>query len=356
MKKILLIIGLGSLIAVSCSSSRTGYTYFDDVYNHRPSYSQEKRRVTGYSDDRPTYQPSPTSPSNYTSPESYENNSGSRRYLDDENYSDYGTYTERIRRFERPNYGFDYYSPYYTGFNSGFNYGIGIGSGLGYSMFGNYGSSFWNPWYSSSFYFGWGRPSWNIGFNTWYSPSYFDPFYSYNNWGWGNWYSPYYSSWYPSWGWGGHHNHHNDYQPFKNNMYYGPRGSSYGNSYYNGSQFDGGKTGINRGHQNYSSPSVNPNSGSGNFKYTPKSYSTPNVPFPSNQDGKNKAQPQPNKNNVPDRYKNAVPDRYMNTPERNSPNRGGSFGGSQDKGSSPGRSNQSQPSQKSGGSMQRTNK
>ncbi|MCO5231875.1 MAG: hypothetical protein M9958_12060 [Chitinophagales bacterium] len=354
MKKILLIIGLGSLIAASCSSSRSGYTYFDDVYNNRPSYSQEKRRTVGYTDDRPSYQPS--SSSNYTSPNSYEDNSNSRLYVDDEYSSGYGTYTERIRRFNSSNYGFDYYSPFYTGFNSGLNYGIGIGTGFGYSNYGSYGSSFWNPFYSSSIYFGWGRPSWNIGFNTWFTPTYFDPFYSYNNWGWGNWYSPYYNTWNPYWGWGGNnnHHHHNDYKPYQNNMYYGPRGSSYNNSYYNGSQYDGGKTGINRGPQNNSNPSVNPNNGSGNFKYTPKNTAPSNTPSPNiNQGGKDKYQSKPN--NVPDRYKNAVPDRY-NRPENNAtPNRGGSFGGSQGNGST-GKGSQNQSPQRSGGSMQRTNK
>lgn len=191
MKNLLFILGIGGTLLVSCSSSsRTGYTYYDDVYDNRPSYSEEKRRSSTI-DDRPTYQPSGVD--DYNQPGQYDN---SQRYRDDEEsyYSgSSGSYSDRIRRFNSGNSGFDYYSPYYTGFNDGFNYGVGIGTSYGFSNFGRWGSSLWSPMYSSSIYFGWGRPSWNLGFNSWYIPTYFDPFYG-SHWGWNRpWYSSYHS-------------------------------------------------------------------------------------------------------------------------------------------------------------------
>ena len=130
MKNLLLILGWGSMFLIGCSSSsRTGYTYYDDVYDNRPSYSEDKRKST-YVDDRPTYQES--TPSNNKSSDIYEN----RRYVDDESSSsdyngssssDYnGSYSDRIRRFSGSNSGFDYYSPYYTGYSDGFSSGFGM--------------------------------------------------------------------------------------------------------------------------------------------------------------------------------------------------------------------------------------
>ena len=245
MKNLLLILLWSSLIAIGCSSSsRSGYTYYDDVYDNRPSYSEDKRKSTN-EEERPSYQE--PAPSYNNSTESYEN----KRYVDDESsYSNYsGSYSDRIRRFNGSNSGFDYYSPYYTGYSDGYNDGFSMNYGFGYSSYGNYRPSFWNPFYSSSISFGWGRPSIGFGFNTWMSPSYYNPYYSYNPWNsYNNWYSPYnnYNNWGSPWSWGGN-NHHYDGNPRNNNSYYGPRNGSYGNSYYNGYNEGGGKLNNSRG-------------------------------------------------------------------------------------------------------------
>ncbi len=341
MKNLLVILGIGSALLAGCSSSsRTGYTYYDDVYDNRPSYAENKRS-SAYVDDRPSYQQS--QPSSRYQTEYRED----ERYLDDESQNSYGTYTERIRRFNSGSTGFDYYSPYYTGYNDGFNYGIGIGTGMGYSNFGRWGSSLWNPWYSSSFYFGWGRPSWSIGFNTWYTPAYFDPFWG-NSWGWGrnNWYNPYFGSgWGSPWGWGGYGNHYhrNDNHPRNNNSYYGPRSGSYGNQYYNGNPSQGGRSNTGRG-SSYGTPQPNNN---GNMKYTPKSTPSPRA-TPQANPSPNRNQSQPNRNqgqqNIPSRY---------NQPSYSSPSQGG---GNRSTPSGGGNSGGSRGSQSGGGSMQRNNK
>ena len=334
MKNLLLLLGWSSLIAIGCSSSsRTGYTYYDDVYDNRPSYSNDKRKAS-YSDDRPSYQePSPT----YNkSSDNYEN----RRYIDDESSSsDYnGSYSDRIRRFSGSNSGFDYYSPYYSGYNDGFSSGFGMSSGYGYSSYGSYRPSFWNPFYSSSISFGWGMPSIGFGYNSWRSPSYYNPYYSsYNPWDWGNsWYSPYNNYWGSSSYYGGSYNHY-DRNPVNNNSHYGPRGSSYGNSYYNGNQnIGGGKLNNSRGPIGNTPQSTPINNGS--FNRTPKSNNPP------------RSQPtiNPNRENTTPRSTPSVPERYQNNSgnERNSP--------SPSRNTSP--SNISGGSQKSGGTMQRTNK
>lgn len=319
MKKLIFILGLSGFVAVSCgTSSRMGYTHYDDVYDSRPSYSQEKRKSSTY-EDSPQY-PS-NQPSNYNSARS-----NTDRYIDDESVS--GNYSNRLRRFYGGgNTGFDYYSPYYTGFNDGFSYGIG--TGFGYSGFGNMGFSSWNPFYSSSFYFGWGRPTWSVGFNYWNRPFY-DPFYSYNSWGWNNnyWMNPY-NSWYSPWTWGGGYGHNNYYGGDRNynsnrNIYYGPRSGNYSNSgYRNNSQNSG------------------PRNQSGNLNISPKS--SPSYNTTPNKNGNSR----PN-NNVGRNYPSNVPDRYRNNSvspqQRSSP--------------SPSRSNSgsNSGSQRSGGSMQRSNK
>lgn len=316
-------------MAIGCSSSsRTGYTYYDDVYDNRPSYSEDKRRSANV-DDRPTYQES--TPTYNNSTENYEN----RRYIDDEssssNYN--GSYSDRIRRFSGSNSGFDYYSPYYSGYNDGFSSGFGMSSGFGYGGYGSYRPSIWNPFYSSSIYFGWGRPSIGFGYNSWITPSYYNSYNYYNPWDWGNsWYSPYHSSSY----WGG--NHHNyDRNPIKNNSYYGPRGGSYGNTYYNGNNnIGGGKLNNSRGPAGNTPQYSTPNKGT--FNRTPKN----NTP--------NKSQPvySPDRGNTNPKRAPSVPDRYQNNSGNNR------ISPSPSRSTSP--PSNSGGSQRSGGTMQRTNK
>lgn len=331
------ILGFGGLILTGCSSSRTGYTYYDDVYENRPSYAENRKRSSSI-DDRPVYQQSSGAGYSQNGSGSYDNS----RYIDDEQQNAYGTYTERIRRFHSPNTGFDYYSPYYTGYNDGFNYGIGVSTGYGFSNFGGWGSSFGNPWYSSSLYFGWGRPSWSIGFNNW---GYYDPFWG-NNWGWGRpWYNSYYGGgWGSPWGWGGNTIIiRNDRNPRNSNMHYGPRTGSYGNQYYNGQQYQGGGRMNNSRGSNYGTPQ-NPGNSGGNMRYTPKN-NTQQVP-PAATPSPNRTQPQQNRQNVPSRYNQPSPSYSNPSPQRSAPS------------SSPGRSggNSGGSQQRSGGSMQRTNK
>lgn len=344
MKNLMFILGFGGLILTGCSSSRTGYTYYDDVYENRPSYAENRRKSSSI-DDRPVYQQSSASGYNQNGSGAYDNRNGSydnSRYIDDEQQNAYGTYTERIRRFHSPNTGFDYYSPYYTGYNDGFNYGIGVGSGYGFSNFGGWGSSFWNPWYSSSLYFGWGRPSFNVGFNNW---GYYDPFWG-NNWGWGRpWHNNMYGGgWGSPWGWGGNTIIiRNDRNPRNNNMHYGPRTGSYGNQHYNGQQYQGGRMNNSRG-SSYGTPQ-NPGNSGGNMRYTPKNNSQ-QVP-PAATPAPSRSQPQQNRQNVPNRYNQPSPSYNNPSPQRSAPS------------SSPGRSGGNSGGggqQRSGGSMQRTNK
>ncbi len=387
MKKLLLLTGLSTILLANCSSGkRLGYTHFDDVYNPRPTYSEDKRTTpTSYNN---SYSPQTSYSQEFADNQNYS-------YQDDEQPEAYGNYTERIRRFHSGSSGFDYYSPYYTGFNDGFNYGIGIGTGIGYSTFGRWGTPLWSPYYSSSFYFGWGRPSWSIGFGTWYTPSYFNPFYSPYSYGWSDpWYRygyGYYGGWgYPSY-WGGHSIFRNDYTFRKSNLYYGPRAGSYGNQIYNGPRIDnlGGKNNTGRG-SDYGVIGGSPNSGSGIMRYTPKNNSgtnkavpssispvtTPKAPVQKQEKNTNKIMPeryqQPSKSNNKvgspgtsgGGKKNAVtpqkdiPSRY-NSPNNNSiferkapDNSPGRIGGGNNfsggsKGNTGGRS---------GGSMNRTNK
>lgn len=235
MKNLLFIITSASMLFASCSSSaRMGYTYFDDMYDDRPYYP-ERAQNTGQSNQ------------NYQGANQYNNQSG-EYYQDDENARTFeqdryvgGEYTDRINRFNRSSGNFDYYSPYYTGYNNGFNSGFNMGVGIGMGGFGN---SWMSPWYSSSFHFGWGRPSFgwgmNYGFSNWNRPFYdpfFDPFWGggfgwnrpmgwgnpWNNIGWNNpWYynSPVIIN-----------NFYGDRSP--RNSYYGPRSNSVNNTYYN---------------------------------------------------------------------------------------------------------------------------
>lgn len=222
-------LGVGIMLTSCSSSSKMGYAHFDDMYEDRPYYAEQRRNA------QQEYSPAQTQRT------TRDNQVADNAYQDDEVM--YGSYEERINRFHRNRGRFDYYSPFNTGFatgfNSGFNQGLqmGLSSGWGFnSGFGvgfgwGYNWNFWNrPWYSSSFQFGWGNP-W-----IWYDP-FFDPW-GWNNpfwnpWSWnrpiGGWYNP----WGSPWGWG---NPiiiiNNDYNNNRN-RYYGPRSGSFNNSYYN---------------------------------------------------------------------------------------------------------------------------
>ncbi len=148
---------------------------------------------------------------------------------DDEVYDAYDNYdyyyTSRIRRFQRPMYGFNFYDPfyvdmfYYDPFLSPFT------TTLIYDSF--YGWNNWNRWNRWN-NFGWGGNSWGwnigLGWNTW------DPWYSWNGWGAGyygfnNFYNYGFGSGFycpPTWGTGYYYNTVND---IRNNTYYGPRTS-----------------------------------------------------------------------------------------------------------------------------------
>ena len=100
-------------------------------------------------------------------------------YVDD----DY-TYTRRMARWD----GYECRNAYWQGYNDGrFNRWYGW-------------SSFYDPWYYSSWYGPYG---------SWYDPWYYDPwYYGYAGWH-GGWYGGWYG-WHPyySWGWGWHDNHY----------------------------------------------------------------------------------------------------------------------------------------------------
>lgn len=229
MKKILFLAGSVGLLLTGCSSSsRLGYAHFDDVYEDRPFYVDDKR--TNQND----YQPPVYQEQRYEQVEQ-------GNYQDDE--AAYGSYSDRINRFHRNSGNFDYYSPFSTGFNSGFNsgfnmginYGMGFGSGFGYGMNFGWGNTWGNPWYSSGINIGWG---WNNPFcNNWgWNRPFYDPFWNPWSWnrpigGWGGWNNP----WGSPWGWGNTVIINNYYDNNQNrNLYYGPRGSNFNNSYYQG--------------------------------------------------------------------------------------------------------------------------
>lgn len=164
---------------------------------------------------------------------------GSSGYSDDsyDDYDDYDYYySSRIRRFNRPFYGFGYFDDCYV---SSFNYDpfwtgttiyVGFDSYRDYRRwrrFNNY--NYWNNW-GPTYSWGWGYNPW--GWNTW--NSWGNP---YSPWGW-NAYSPcapygniyinniYYGN---NWGWngGGWNGHHDGgyYNEYTNNVHYGPRRS-----------------------------------------------------------------------------------------------------------------------------------
>ncbi|MFN8278055.1 MAG: hypothetical protein U0T84_11260 [Chitinophagales bacterium] len=132
-------------------------------------------------------------------------------YYDDDYWSDDDyLYTTRLRRYYYPNYGTSYYDTWFT---PNFYWGMPRVSI-------NYGFS---PWYS---YGCWNR--WNCGYSGFYS--YYDPWFSNygcgygpsSYWGWNNWY---YSNWYSPYAWGWH-------DPYWNGYYSGYYSSYYGNNYY----------------------------------------------------------------------------------------------------------------------------
>lgn len=138
----------------------------------------------------------------------------------EDNYDYY--YSSRIRRFQRPMYGFNFYDPvyvdmfYYDPFFSPFT------TTLIYDNF--YGFNNWNRWNRWNNFgwggnpWGWNNPGWNVGlgWNTGWGWNNF----GWNNFGWnafgGGLYCP------PTWGNGYYYNTVND---IRNNAYYGPRTS-----------------------------------------------------------------------------------------------------------------------------------
>ena len=310
MKNSLFILVLGAWLLSSCSASRTGYTYYDDVYNNRPSYSEPKRTST-YMDDQSSYPSSNYNQSDYQTSQYNNTYDDNRIYNDDENQNSrvYENYTERLRRFGGASSGFDYYSPYYTGFYDGINYGSGISMSIGINSFGRYSSSLWNPFFGTSFSFGFGRAY--GGLNSLYNPFYYDPFYypSYSLLGYRNlFYDPFYSPYYygigyPYYSYGRGINYNYIYsgsdvnRPSKN-VYYGPRGGSYNNQYYDGNQYDGGKVNNSRGNVSGSTPDSRYKGG--NMQYTPKNNGTINTP-PTSSPTNRKAQPS-RPGNMPERY------------------------------------------------------
>lgn len=154
----------------------------------------------------------------------------------EDDYYDY-EYSSRIRRFYTPVYGYGYYNPYYTN-QYWYDYNPvswGVSIYLGYD------------WWAPSFYYNdpfcYGGIS--IGYSPWYSPWHYPHYYS-------PWYAPTYFPWYSGFGgywngynngyyagyydglysgyYGGYHNpyYYNSYDA--TSYYYGPRGSSGGNS------------------------------------------------------------------------------------------------------------------------------
>lgn len=168
-----------------------------------------------------------------------------RGYYDNDDYDEYDDYdyyySSRIRRFNRPFYGFGYFDDCYVGmfnydpFWTGTTIYVGFDSYWDYRRWRRWNNfNRWNTW-GPTFNWGWGyQPwGWNYGWNTWGSP--FSP------WGW-NAYTPcppfgniivnnvYYGN---NWGWnGGFYNGWNGYNgggyynEYTSNVYYGPRKSA----------------------------------------------------------------------------------------------------------------------------------
>lgn len=220
----LLSLGLGA-----CSSTyHTGSTTPDDVYyssrdqapaNNYPAtapasandysspsndYSQNSNQNTGYND------------AGYSSSQYQDGNGNTyvtNNYYNDD-YYDY-SYSSRLRRFYTPVYGYSYYDPYYTN-SYWYDYrpaSWGVSIYLGY-----------NWWAPASFYYSpfcYGGYSIGIGYGAYYSP----------------WYSPwYYSSWYRPhyYGYGFHNSYYHGYMSGYNHGFYdGYYGSGYNPYYYN---------------------------------------------------------------------------------------------------------------------------
>lgn len=179
------------LIALLFTAANVAVAQYDDIY-----YDPDKDAV--YSEYKGDRYSSSNDRSNFGS----RVDDTERYYYDDDEYEYYDDYdyhyTSRIRRFQRPFYGFDYYDPIYVDmfyydpfFTPGMSTVLIYNNNYSYwnwRRFNNWNRAYrydswlagglWSPYYgfNDPFFFG-GRPGWNagFGFNRW------------NNWGFNNW-------------------------------------------------------------------------------------------------------------------------------------------------------------------------
>ena len=194
---------------------------YDDVY-----YDPSKDGGTSVSE----VQTEPTKPADNNYNNQQPDGTNDKYFDNDEEYDDYDYYySSRIRRFNRPMRGFDYFDDCYV---SSYNYDpfwSGTTIYVGFDSYWDYNRwRRWNSWnYGPSFGYGFGfGPSfgWNYGYNNYYSPwscySYnpYPPFGNvyYNNYYYGDY--GYGGGWYNG---GGYNNGNNNY--YGNTVYYGPR-------------------------------------------------------------------------------------------------------------------------------------
>lgn len=139
----------------------------------------------------------------------------------EEDYDYY--YTSRIRRFQRPYYGFSFYDPVYVDMYYYDPFLSPMTTMLIYDNAFNIGFGRWNRWNSFGFYNPWGLNNWGYGyggFNSWaWNPwnrwAGYPSYYDFNNYGFGGgYYCP------PTWGNGYGYNTPRD---IATNSYYGPR-------------------------------------------------------------------------------------------------------------------------------------
>jgi hypothetical protein len=218
---------VGVLLAGSLSAQQ-----YDDIY-YDPD--QDRKAEETYRASKPAY-----SNTNRSYSATRQNESEQQQEYDDENYAYYDDYdyyySSRIRRFQRPLYGFDFFDPVYVDMAYYDPFMAPGATVLIYDDVFAFNSwrrwNRWNRWNNWGFNnWGWDPWGWNMGFgwNTGFGMGL-----GWNNWGWNRWNTGWgFNNWGwnsfgggfacpPTWGNGYVYNTVND---LRNNTVYGPRTS-----------------------------------------------------------------------------------------------------------------------------------
>lgn len=213
MRTSLLLVTVSAIWFASCSSGNKMQSSVqgDDLYISKTestvSTPSENYNTDSYTGGNQEGEVTP----DYSSTEKYTDENGTNyitnNYYEGQNYDFYGnqnSYSSQLSHWYGPSLGFSYFSPYYMG---GFGPSISFGFGWSSGWYNPFYSPFYSPYYS---------------YNPWYSPYY----YGYNPY-----YNPYCGGGYYG---GGYYGGDGNGYGYGNNTYYGPHGSSSGNSSNNG--------------------------------------------------------------------------------------------------------------------------